>query len=66
MVPQFWKTGHRNLLITILENLLSILKKHVHRRQPKNQEELWEFAEEEFLKIPLDYLQNNLSQFLSD
>lgn len=36
-----------------LENMWSILDTNVHRRQPRNKEELWRFVQEEWAAIPL-------------
>ena len=42
----------------IIENVWSLLKKRVFQRHPKNIEELWAFCQEEFNRIPLEYIQN--------
>ena len=44
--------------INIIENVWSLLKKRVFQRHPKNIEELWAFCQEEFGRIPLEYIQN--------
>ena len=44
--------------INIIENIRSLLKKRVFQRHPKNMEELWAFCQEEFERIPLEYIQN--------
>ena len=44
--------------INIIENVWSLLKKRVFRSHPKNIEELWAFCQEEFERIPLEYVQN--------
>ena len=44
--------------INIIENVWHILKKNVARRFPKNLDELWKFSEEEFYKIPDEYIKN--------
>ena len=44
--------------INIIENVRNLLKKKVLQRHPKNIEELWAFCQEEFEKIPLEYIQN--------
>ena len=44
--------------INIIENVWSLLKKRVFERRPKNIEELWAFCQEEFERIPLEYIQN--------
>ena len=44
--------------INIIENVWSLLKKRVFQRHPKNIEELWAFCQEEFERIPLEYIQN--------
>ena len=44
--------------INLIENVWSLLKKRVFRRHPKNIEELWAFCQEEFERIPLEYIQN--------
>ena len=44
--------------INIIENVWSLLKKRVSQRHPKNIEELWAFCQEEFERIPLEYIQN--------
>ena len=46
---------------TILTYLLSepvwgYLKKKIHERKPKNKDELWQYAQEEWKKIPTDYI----------
>ena len=38
--------------------MLSLLKKRVFQRHPKNIEEVWAFCQEEFERIPLEYIQN--------
>ena len=44
--------------INIIENVCSLLMKRVFQRHPKNIEELWAFCQEEFERIPLEYIQN--------
>ena len=44
--------------INIIENVWSLLKKRVFQRHPKNIEELWAFCQEEFERIPVEYIQN--------
>ena len=44
--------------INIIKNVWSLLKKRVFQRHPKNIEELWAFRQEEFERIPLEYIQN--------
>ena len=44
--------------IKIIKNVWSLLKKRVFQRHPKNIEELWAFCQEEFERIPLEYIQN--------
>ena len=44
--------------INIIENVWSLLKKRVFQRHPKNIEKLWAFCQEEFERIPLEYIQN--------
>lgn len=43
--------------LNIIENLWSVLKKAVSRRNPRNLDELLSFSQEEFAKIPKDYVQ---------
>ena len=43
---------------SLLKIFWSLLKKGVFRKHPKNIEELWEFCQEEFERIPLKYIQN--------
>ena len=45
--------------INIIENVWSLLKKRVFQRHPENIEELWAFCQEEFERIPLEYIQNS-------
>ena len=44
--------------INIIENVGSVLKKRIFHRHLKNIEELWAFCQEEFGRIPLEYIQN--------
>ena len=44
--------------INIIENVWSQLKKRVFQRHPKNIEELWAFCQEEFERIPFEFIQN--------
>ena len=44
--------------INIIENVWNLLKKRVFQRHPKNIEELWAFCQEEFERIPLEYIEN--------
>ena len=44
--------------INTIENVWSLLKKRVFQRHAKNIEELWAFCQEEFERIPLEYIQN--------
>ena len=44
--------------INIIENARSLLKKSVFQRHSKSNEEFWEFCQEEFERIPLEYNQN--------
>ena len=50
--------------INIIENVGSLLKKRVWQIHPKNIEELLAFCQEEFEKIPLEYIQNLYSSIL--
>ncbi len=43
--------------LNIIEPMWAILKKSVMERKPKNVDELWQFSQEEWEKIPLDTLQ---------
>ena len=42
----------------VIENVWSLLKKRVFQKPSKNIEELWAFCQEEFERIPLEYIQN--------
>ena len=44
--------------INIIKNVWSLLKKRVFQRHSKNIEALWAFCQEEFERIPLEYIQN--------
>ena len=44
--------------INIIENVRNLLKKRVFQRHPKNIVELWACCQEEFERIPLEYIQN--------
>ena len=44
--------------INIIENVGSLLKERVFQRHPKKIEELWAFCQQEFERIPLEYIQN--------
>ena len=44
--------------INIIENVWSLPKKRVLRKHPKNIEVLWAFCQEEFERIPSEYIQN--------
>ena len=41
----------------------AILKKGVMERKPKNVDELWQFSQEEWVKIPLDTIKKCTSQY---
>ena len=61
----FWENGFTILEnwppqspdINIIENMWSILKKRVCARQPETLKALWGYAQEEFGKIPCDYVE---------
>ena len=44
--------------INIIENVWSLLKKRVFQRYSKSIWELWAFCQEEFERIPLEYIRN--------
>ena len=44
--------------INIIEIVWSLLKKRGFQRHPENIEELWAFCQEEFERIPLEYIEN--------
>ena len=44
--------------INIIEKVRILRKKRVFQRHPKNIEKLWAFCQEEFERIPLEYIQN--------
>ena len=44
--------------INIIKNVRSLLKKGVFQRHPKKLEELWAFCQDEFERLPLEYIQN--------
>ena len=60
----FWENGFTLLEnwpaqspdLNIIENLWSILKKNICKRHPETLEELWNYAQEEFEKIPVEYI----------
>ena len=59
------KWASQNADLNPIENAWSYLKKRVKARQPKNKNELWQFTQQEWQKIPVKYFENLAYSFPS-
>ena len=52
----YLKIGLQSLDLNIIENLWSGMPSKIFKKHPKTLEELWHYAQEEFVKIPFEYI----------